>query len=567
MRSSTLVILIAVLVWSSSFDSCHAIRWHPWYWRPWYWRPWWMLPSMRHHHGGFGRLNHTAPPPQLSPSQPPPLLLPPSLPLPPHNDHLPPPLLPPPPKKSHAPPPLPPPSSKPPPPPANPGHETRKFPTFNVLNFGARGDGKTDDTMAFHSTWTAACQMEASTVLVPEGHEFLVGTISFEGRHCRKNIIFQLDGTIIAPMNRENWGRDLSNWIVFKRVTGLTVQGEGTIEGSGSGWWHVSGSDDLEDIEDVGKQHVDLSDKDEDEDYGDEDNRTEQREGRETVVTAKVLRGVKPTALRIYRSNNATLAGIKIQNSPNVHVKIMNCNGVKVHDLSVSSPGDSPNTDGIQVHRSRDVVIHSSNLACGDDCIAIQKGCHNLTVYNVTCGPGHGISIGSLGPDHSKACVSNIMVRDIDMHDTTNGARIKTWQGGMGSVQGVTFSDIRMSRVRYPIIIDQYYCDKGKDCGNQTSAVAVSGITYENIRGTYTDMSILFACSDSVPCTDITLNGVDLQPVQQNGHGHHHHHIHEPLCWQVFGEWTPTKAAQINCSLQAGKPSGYNRVLLNLNLC
>lgn len=51
-----------------------------------------------------------------------------------------------------------------------------------------------------------------------------------------------------------------------------------------------------------------------------------------------------------------------------------------------------------------------------------------MTVYNVTCGPGHGISIGSLGPDHSKACVSNITVRDIDMHDTMFGARIKTWQ-------------------------------------------------------------------------------------------------------------------------------------------
>lgn len=43
----------------------------------------------------------------------------------------------------------------------------------------------------------------------------------------------------------------------------------------------------------------------------------------------------------------------------------MNCNGVKVHDFTVSSPGNSPNTDGIQVHRSRDVEIYSSNLACG----------------------------------------------------------------------------------------------------------------------------------------------------------------------------------------------------------
>ncbi|OWM76071.1 hypothetical protein CDL15_Pgr009717 [Punica granatum] len=552
----------------------------------------------------LGRSNHPAPPPPPLPSQSPPSVSPPSLP-PLHNDHPPPPLLPPLPKNSHNPPlpppsvsppslpplqndhppppllpplpknshnpPLPPPhppSSNPPPPPsANAGHETRKSPTFNVLKFGARGDGKTDDTTVFRSTWAAACQVEASTVLIPEGYEFLVGTISFEGRHCRKNIVFQLDGTIVAPTNRENWGRDLSNWIVFKRVTGLTVRGKGTIEGRGSDWWHVSSSDDLEAIEDA-ETNVDLLDEDKDDDDDDEDNPTEQ-EGRNTAVTAKVQGGVKPTALRIYRSDNAILTGIKIQNSPNCHVKIMNCNGVKVYNFSVSSPGDSPNTDGIQVHRSRDVVIHSSTLACGDDCIAIQKGCHNVTVYNVTCGPGHGISIGSLGPNHSKACVSNIMVRDIDMHDTTNGARIKTWQGGMGSVQGVTFSDIRMSRVRFPIIVDQYYCDKGKGpCSNQTSAVAVSGLTYENIRGTYTDMSILFACSDSIPCTDITLNGIDLQPVQQKkGHGRHHRHIHKPLCWQVFGEWTQPKAPQMDCNVQAGRPSTYDKVRSNLNMC
>lgn len=44
------------------------------------------------------------------------------------------------------------------------------------------------------------------------------------------------------------------------------------------------------------------------------------------------------------------------------------------------------------------------------------------------CGPGHGISIGSLGKDNTRACVSNITVRDTKIHDTMNGVRIKTWQ-------------------------------------------------------------------------------------------------------------------------------------------
>ncbi|KAE8692598.1 Detected protein of unknown function [Hibiscus syriacus] len=113
----------------------------------------------------------------------------------------------------------------------------------------------------------------------------------------------------------------------------------------------------------------------------------------------------------------------------------------------------------------------------------------------------HGISIGSLGKDNTKACVSNITVRDIIMHNTMNGVRIKTWQvaskqflaynfksllqGGSGNVQGVLFSNIQVSEVQLPIVIDQFYCDK-RTCKNQTAAVSLSGITYERIRGTYT---------------------------------------------------------------------------------
>lgn len=59
------------------------------------------------------------------------------------------------------------------------------------------------------------------------------------------------------------------------------------------------------------------------------------------------------------------MTGITIQNSPQCHLKFDNCNGVLVHDVTISSPGDSPNTDGIHLQNSRDVLIYKSNLACG----------------------------------------------------------------------------------------------------------------------------------------------------------------------------------------------------------
>lgn len=70
-------------------------------------------------------------------------------------------------------------------------------------------------------------------------------------------------------------------------------------------------------------------------------------------------------ALRFYGSFNVTVTGIIIRNSPQCHLKFDNCVGVVVHDMAVSSPGDSPNTDGIHLQNSKDVLIRGTTLACG----------------------------------------------------------------------------------------------------------------------------------------------------------------------------------------------------------
>ncbi|KAJ7943656.1 Polygalacturonase [Quillaja saponaria] len=416
---------------------------------------------------------------------------------------------------------------------------------FDVLDFGAKGDGSTDDTKAFQAAWAAACKVEASTMLVPAGFVFLVGPISFSGPYCKPNIVFQLDGTIIAPTDSKIWGRGLLHWLEFIKLVGVTFQGKGVVDGRGSVWWQDHPYEDP--LDDEIKLLVPLNNT--------------KAVSPPVPITSELggkMPSIKPTALRFYGSFNATVTGITIQNSPQFHLKFDNCMGVLVHDVSVSSPGDSPNTDGIHLQNTKDVLIHSSSLACGDDCVSIQTGCSNVYIHNVNCGPGHGISIGSLGKDNTRACVSNITVRDIIIHNTMNGVRIKTWQGGVGSVQGVLFSNIQVSEVQLPIVIDQFYCDK-RTCTNQTAAVAVSGINYERIRGTYTVKPVHFACSDSLPCMDLSLTSIELKPVQER------YHLYEPFCWQTFGELRTPTVPPIDC-LQIGKPPN-NRGQIDYDSC
>ncbi|XP_026381847.1 polygalacturonase At1g48100-like [Papaver somniferum] len=435
-----------------------------------------------------------------------------------------------------------------PPPSYDDDNPTISSTTFNVLQFGAKGDGNTDDTKAFEAAWVAACKVEASTVLVPPNYVFLVGPISFSGPCCRQNIVFQLDGTIIAPTSWKAWGSGLFQWILFSKLNGISVQGKGIIDGRGSLWWKESSQLD-ESINDESLLVVPIT------------NTTTDKNNSQAVTSSDLfgkMPSIKPTALRFYGSFNATVTGITIQNSPQCHLKFDNCVGVEVFNMNVTSPGNSLNTDGIHLQNSKDVVIHSTNLACGDDCVSVQTGCSNIYIHNVNCGPGHGISIGGLGKDNTKACVSNITVRDVVMHNTTNGVRIKTWQGGSGSVQGVLFSNIQVSEVEFPIVIDQYYCDK-RICKNQTSAVALSGINYEKIRGTYTIKPVHFACSDSLPCEGVTLTNIKLEPQQER------YRMFNPFCWQTFGELNTPSLPPIDC-LQIGKPSS-NRIQSDRDSC
>uniref|UniRef100_M1B1X1 Polygalacturonase n=2 Tax=Solanum TaxID=4107 RepID=M1B1X1_SOLTU len=144
------------------------------------------------------------------------------------------------------------------------------------------------------------------------------------------------------------------------------------------------------------------------------------------------------------------------------------------------------------------------------------------------------------------------------MQNTMNGVRIKTWQGGSGSVQGVFFSNIQMNEVQLPIVIDQFYCDKSR-CKNQTAAVALSDINYAGIKGTYTVKPVHLACSDSMPCQDVTMMNIQLKPIQER------YHMYDPFCWQTFGElYTPTQPP-IEC-LQVGKPTS-NKIQADHDQC
>jgi hypothetical protein len=63
--------------------------------------------------------------------------------------------------------------------------------TFNVMSFGAVGDGDADDTEAFRDAWKAACAVESAVVLAPADYCFKITSTIFSGP-CQPGLVFQV---------------------------------------------------------------------------------------------------------------------------------------------------------------------------------------------------------------------------------------------------------------------------------------------------------------------------------------------------------------------------------------
>jgi polygalacturonase len=135
---------------------------------------------------------------------------------------------------------------------------------------------------------------------------------------------------------------------------------------------------------------------------------------------------------------------------------------VLIENVTIASPADAPNTDGIDPS-GRDMLIQNVTIDTGDDNIAIKSGqddpAHpgaataNIVIRNCTFRHGHGLSIGS----ETNGGVQNVLAENITFDGTTTALRIKTSRGRGGTVKGVVYRNIRMANVGQAVLITAYY--------------------------------------------------------------------------------------------------------------
>ncbi|ESQ47035.1 hypothetical protein EUTSA_v10028331mg [Eutrema salsugineum] len=320
-------------------------------------------------------------------------------------------------------------------------HHSNKI--FNVFDYGAIGDGNSDDTKAFKNAWEDTCNYigSNSTMHIPQGRTFLLQPIEFRGPCKSKNIVFSIRGNLTAPEGPDQWkcnGDRCHQWIEFAHINGLYIDGhgQGTLDGKGPKWWSIDC-----------KKH------------------------KQGVI--------------ISHSSNVHISNIMVKDSPNFQLSLEDSTLVFAKQLTIIADGDSPNTDGMHIQRSQNVIVYNSNISTGDDCISIGDGSRDISISEISCGPGHGISIGSLGRNGEKGTVENVLVRNCTFRKTDNGVRIKTWQ---------------------------------------TNAVEIKNVLYNHIHGTSIRKPFVkLLCSKSVPCTGIFMSNINIQDEEEEEEMEYHH--------------------------------------------
>jgi len=258
-------------------------------------------------------------------------------------------------------------------------------------------------------------------------------------------------------------GRGCRPFITVDGVRGAGIMGAGTIDGQGGRliagktetWWQIA-------------------------------RRAQKEKTRQNV----------PRLIQADKARDFTLYRITLKNSPNFHVTLNGVDGFTAWGVTIDTPHDARNTDGIDPISSRNVTIAHSVIRTGDDNVAVKAGgagpTENVSILHNRFYSGHGMSIGS----ETNGGVHRMLVEDLTMDGTTSGLRIKSNDMRGGKVDDVVYRDVCLRDVRSPIEITTHY-EQPAQPGNLVPDYA--GIRLERVRSTTPGRILLQGYDDAHP--------------------------------------------------------------------
>ncbi|OJJ65902.1 hypothetical protein ASPBRDRAFT_667043 [Aspergillus brasiliensis CBS 101740] len=349
----------------------------------------------------------------------------------------------------------------------------------NILDYGGVADNETDVATAIETTFTdCVLNNPKSRLVVPEGNYLIKRSVVLSNA---TNWAFQLDGLITAAYG--------GNWTVDRELILQGFAGEqiinATINGEGDGKF-------LLDVL-VIVNAVDF------EFYSSNGLGAFQGQG---YIYRNLNNTDRPRLVRLISPTNASAHDLILVDSPKFHIVFDFAVNLEAYHLTIRG-ANLGSYDGIDAIGTN-YYIHDNEVTNRDECVSVKSPSHHALVENLVCNQaGSGISIGSL---NVSAEISNIEARNISIIQGNNIAFIKTYPGGSGYVENVTFENFRSLNSLYGLDIDQYWQNTWTP---DTGSVSLSNLVFKNFSGSVADGArrpplYLFA-SDLTFATNVTV--------------------------------------------------------------
>jgi len=288
---------------------------------------------------------------------------------------------------------------------------------FNINNYGAIGDGVTDNTTSIQKTIDAASAQGGGIILIPKG-VFLITPITL-----KSNITLSLaaDAVLLGSAKRTDYGAadDASPLITAYNLQNIAITGKGTIDGNGE-----------ELLKNLIQMLNDGSLKDSA--WG-KLNPWHQMQPREQN---------RPKIIGFTNCTGIQIKGITIKHSLDWVEDYKNCSNLVVDSIKVES-NTYWNNDGIDIVDCKNVKVTNSFFNADDDGICIKsedrKGmCENIYVADCKIrSSASGIKLGTA----SFGGFKNIVIRNIKVYDTYRSAI------ALECVDGGVMQDIDVSHI------------------------------------------------------------------------------------------------------------------------
>ena len=288
---------------------------------------------------------------------------------------------------------------------------------YNVMDFGAHGDGINDDAAALQQAIDKCTREGGGRVLLPRDHTFLCGPVEL-----KSNVELHLETTATLLCNPDesiyhlsafgpNRGEGMM-WLYANGARNLSITGRGTIHGNGIRFMgaELEDSYELKPLQDAAFDP-------------------------------------RPHVLTLIACDNLLIRDVTIREGAYWTVHLVGCDGAVIDGIQLLNNLKIRNGDGIDLDHSRNVRIANCHITSGDDCICLKNRreyeqygpCRDIVVANCTMSSRScAIKIGSENMDS----IANVLFTNCIITGSNRGLGIQNRDEG--TVIDIVFSDIHM---------------------------------------------------------------------------------------------------------------------------